>query len=187
MESSVERVLITQHEIMSRVEAMGEEIASTLAATPSWVDDPELVVVPVMTGALVFAADLIRRLRVRMRIVPVTISSYPGASTSSQGAYLVSAAPADLHGRHVLIIDDILDSGRTLSLLRGIVGEQHPAAVFTSVLLEKEVERAEAVTSDFVGFRIPDRFVVGYGLDYDGYYRNLPEIAVLRLDDGGAA
>lgn len=142
---------------------------------------PRLVLVPILTGSLVFTADLIRHIPLQMSIRPVTISSYPGTATASQGANIQGAVPTDLGGAHVLIVDDILDSGRTLGLLRRVIEAQRPASLRLAVLLRKRKSagRDEHVECEYVGFDIEDEFVIGYGLDYDGYFRNLPDIGVL--------
>ena len=98
----------------------------------------------------------------------------------SKGAHLKSELPQGMAGKHIVLVDDILDSGRTLQLVRSIVNEQKPASVRTVVLLDKRARWAVPIEPDYAGFDIPDEFVVGYGLDFDGYYRNLPEIAVLK-------
>jgi hypoxanthine phosphoribosyltransferase len=136
---------------------------------------------PILTGSLVFTADLIRNVPVKMSIRPVVITSYPGTATTSQGANIQGAVPTDLAGAHVLIVDDILDSGRTLGLLRRVVEAQRPASVRIAVLLRKSKPggREEDVEVEYTGFDIEDEFVIGYGLDYDGYFRNLPDIGVM--------
>ena len=178
----IERILIDRSTIATRVAAMGEEIASDLELATG---ADRLVVVPVMTGALVFAADLVRTLPMRLRLELLEASSYPGASTTSQGVTLSEGPVGELTGAPVLILDDIFDSGRTLAAVKRLVAEHNPASVRTAVLLRKIVERAPDVTPDmepdYVGFDVPDAFVVGYGLDHDGWYRNLPDIGVLRL------
>lgn len=175
----IERVLVGRERIEARVREMGREIAEDLLrdAEATGVDD--IVLVPVLTGAVVFVADLIRQMPLRMRLGVVAVSSYPGRTMESKGAAIRGELPRDLGGKHILIVDDILDSGRTLGLVRRLVLEQSPRTVRVCVLLRKVVERAEALEPDYVGFEIPDEFVVGYGLDYDGYYRNHPEIATL--------
>jgi hypoxanthine phosphoribosyltransferase len=142
-------------------------------------DQDRVVLIPIMTGAMIFAADLIREMPLKLSIGLVTVSSYSGQSVSSKGAQLASALPDNLAGKHVLVIDDILDSGQTLALVRAVVWAQHPASLRIAVLLDKKTKRVREVPVDYVGFEIPDEFVVGYGLDYDGYYRNHPEIVVL--------
>ncbi|MFO0873106.1 MAG: phosphoribosyltransferase family protein [Phycisphaerales bacterium] len=113
------------------------------------------------------------------RIGVTTVSSYPGKSTESQGVSMVGDLPPGLAGRHVLVVDDALDSGRTLGA-RATIAAQGPATLRTCVLLRKQVPSALATPCDYVGFDIPDVFVVGYGLDYDDHYRNLPYVGVLR-------
>ncbi|HMN95225.1 MAG TPA: hypoxanthine phosphoribosyltransferase [Phycisphaerales bacterium] len=177
MDADIARVLLTAEEIAARVEALAREIAADLDRIEG---EAGLVLVPVLTGSIVFVADLMRRLPVKLRIGVTTVSSYPGRSTASQGAELRGAIPGDLGGRHVLIVDDILDSGRTLRLLRDVVRAQDPASVRTCVLLRKPTPGARETPCEYVGFDIPDEFVVGYGLDYDDHYRNLPYVGVLR-------
>jgi hypoxanthine phosphoribosyltransferase len=180
----IERTLVTRRQIADRVTQMAHEIARDLKADllrdgHSALDQDRVVLIPIMTGAMIFAADLIREMPVKLAIGLVTVSSYPGQSVSSKGAQLASALPANLAGKHVLVIDDILDSGQTLALVREVVSAQNPASLRIAVLLDKKTRRVREVPVDYVGFEIPDEFVVGYGLDYDGYYRNHPEIAVL--------
>lgn len=167
----VDRVLVSAEEIAARVPVMAREIAAALGPEPR---DP--VLLAVMTGALIFAADLLRHLPVPLRLELATVSSYPGTATSSHGARLKGELPSDLAGRDVILVDDILDSGRTLGLLQREILARGPASLRTCVLLRKRTEVAERVPCEHVGFDIPDVFVVGYGLDYDGYYRNLPAV-----------
>ncbi len=176
-QGDIERILIDRTRIATRVAEMGTQIASDLELTTG---ADRLVVVPVLTGALVFTADLVRTMPMRLRLELIEASSYPGRATTSQGVTLGSGPTDSLSGAHVLIVDDIFDSGRTLAAVRDLVAATNPASVRTAVLLRKEVERAVDMTPDYVGFDVPDAFVVGYGLDYDGWYRNLPNIAVLR-------
>lgn len=177
MHAEIDRILIDRSAIATRVAQMGSAIASDLERACG---ADRLVVVPVMTGALIFAADLVRTLPMRLRLELLEASSYPGQSTVSQGVTLGAGPRTDLSGSHVLILDDIFDSGRTLAAVRELVLARAPASVRTAVLLSKRVSRSVAMRPDFVGFEVPDEFVVGYGLDYDGWYRNLPDIAVLR-------
>lgn len=182
----VDRVLLTSEAIAARVREMGETLARDLARDLTAeghgaLDHPDrIVMVPIMTGAMVFAADLIRTMPIRISIRTVVVSSYPGASTTSKGAALRGALPDDLRGRHVVLVDDILDSGQTLGMLSRMIREQEPASVRVCVLLRKDVTRVEDIAADLVGFDIPDEFVVGYGLDYNGFYRNVPDIVALR-------
>lgn len=177
----VRRVLISREEIAARVAVLGREITANLRAQGADAPGRRVVLVPILTGSLVFVSDLIRHMPIKMSIRPVTISSYPGAATSSQGANIQGNLPTDLGGADVLIVDDILDSGRTLGLIRRVIQAQRPQSLALAVLLNKRKPegRAEEVAVEFSGFEIDDEFVVGYGLDYDGYFRNLPDIGVL--------
>jgi hypoxanthine phosphoribosyltransferase len=143
------------------------------------VETGELIVLPVMTGSVVFLADLMRHLQLRFRIEPVRARSYVGQTTTATQAVALEGVDEDrLRGSHILIVDDVLDSGRTISRLRDVAKAAGATSVSVCVLLRKE--NAPDVPCDYVGFDIPDAFVVGYGLDYDGWYRNLPDIGVLR-------
>lgn len=177
MHTDIARVLLTAEQIAARVVELSRQISDDLDRLgPS----EGVVLVPVLTGSIIFVADLVRRLPLKLRIGVTTVSSYPGKATSSQGAGLVGQLPPALTGRHVLVVDDILDSGRTLRLLRETIAQQRPASLRACVLLRKEIPSAMATPCEYVGFDIPDVFVVGYGLDYDDHYRNLPYVGVLR-------
>jgi len=187
MHRDIERVLISQQQIARRV----AELAALITAdhTPPKQEGPiELTIVPVLTGAMIFCADLIRQIPMAMQIGMMTVSSYPGRSVSTQGAQVVAQQLADLRGRHVLLLDDILDSGQTIRLVTSVLRERGAASVRTCVLLRKDRPAARDVPVDYVGFDIPDVFVVGYGLDFDNYYRNLPDIVTLngRVTEGRA-
>jgi len=181
----LDKVLIDRKRIAARVRELAAQIAADLESElGSDLTDPDaedrVVLVPVMTGAMIFTADLVRELPFKLSLGLVAVSSYPGETISSKGAHLASDLPKDLAGKHVVIIDDILDSGQTIALLDSEIRKQGAASVRTCVLLSKQVERVVDIKPDYVGFEIPDAFVVGYGLDYDGYYRNYPEIATLK-------
>ena len=184
----IDRVLIDGSRIAARVRELGAQVSADLQSDCRRTGSDEIVLVPILTGAVVFVADLIRHLPMKLRLGVVAVSSYPGRTMQSKGAAIRSEIPPDLGGKHVLIVDDILDSGRTLGLVRRLIADQSPppASLRICVLLRKSVAggRAEEVHVDYVGFEIPDEFVVGYGLDFDGYYRNHPEIAILKPDGG---
>ncbi|MEO0586806.1 MAG: phosphoribosyltransferase family protein, partial [Planctomycetota bacterium] len=150
-----------------------------------------LTIVPVLTGSVIFVADLIRCIPLRMRIKLISVSSYPGQATASVGpdrlTATLSALPEDMAGHHVLVIDDILDSGHTLRFVREAITARNPDTFRSCVLLRKQRDVAMATPVDYVAFDIPDAFVVGYGLDYDDEYRNLPEVCTLKPDVVAAA
>ena len=166
-------VVVPAEAIAARMPALAQEIVDAYGSGAEGI-----VIVPVMTGAFVFAADLVRRMPNRLRVDVATVRSY-GSGTTSQGPRIEGVMPT-VQGRHVLLVDDILDSGRTLNFLRNDMAERGAATVRTCVLLRKSIPAALATPCEFVGFDIPDLFVAGYGLDYDGWFRNLPDVVSLR-------
>lgn len=174
MERDIDRILIPQEQIAARVADLARQITADHTA------GGEVTIVPILTGAMIFCADLIRQIPIAMQIGLLTVSSYPGRSLRTQGAQVVGQQLGDVRGRHLLLVDDILDSGGTVRLVTAMLRELGPASVRTCVLLRKDRPSALDVRADYVGFEIPDVFVVGYGLDYDNYYRNLPDIVTLK-------
>ena len=177
MQDDIDKVLFGTDRIATRVAELGREIMDAYGERAD-----SITIVPIMTGAMIFAADLIRQLPARLKINLMTVSSYPGASIRTQGSKILEQQLGDVHGRHVLLIDDILDSGGTLKLVIPTLKKLGAADVHTCVLLRKDRETAREVEVDFVGFDIPDEFVIGYGLDYDNLYRNLPSICTLKKE-----
>jgi len=166
-------VLVTQAQIRRRVKSLAAEIKGVYG-------DDEFTLIALINGAVMFTADLMRQLDNPVRLDCIRVSSY-GTSTRSLGTpQLIHSLTLDIRGRHVLLIDDILDTGKTLQLVGKLIRELQPASFRTCVLLDKVGRREAAIEADFVGFQIPDRFVVGYGLDFAERYRNLPCIGVLR-------
>ena len=174
MRDDIERVLIDEAVIEKRLDSMAGEIERDFPAGP-------MVVIILLKGALVFAADLLRRVPRPLEIECLNVASYHGGTESSGNVDFLDRHFPEVRGRHVLLLDDILDTGRTLHAVRERLKEEGAAAVHTGVLLAKDKQRAEEVEADYVGFRIGDEFVVGYGLDYKGRYRNLPYVGVLKL------
>lgn len=144
----------------------------------------ELTVVIALQGALVFAADLIRRLDMPVRLRTVTARSYRGSATTAGSLQLDLSELGEVRGRDVLVVDDILDTGRTMSSLVRALQELSPTSLRSAVLLDKPSRREIPMVADFTGFEIEDHFVVGYGLDHDGLYRNFPFIVALSNDVG---
>ena len=180
MHGDIERVLIPQDQIARRVREMAAMI--TADHTPPRMSDGEITIVPILTGAMIFCGDLIRQIPIQLRIGLLAVSSYPGSSIRTQGSQVLGQQLGDIRGRHVLLVDDILDSGGTVQLVVPILRDLGAATVKTCVLLRKDRPSAREVQVDYVGFEIPDEFVVGYGLDYNNYYRNLPDIVTLKDD-----
>jgi len=184
MQADLERILIERSRIAQRIDELAQQIAADYAPKPGE-DHAHITLVPILTGSIIFVADLIRRLPLPMQVRVMSVSSYPGKATTSQGVThepSLSSLPESLVGRNVLIVDDILDSGNTLNFVTQLLQQRNPDSLRTCVLLRKQREQAMAFSVDYVAFDIPDEFVVGYGLDYDGYYRNLPDIGVLKPD-----
>jgi hypoxanthine phosphoribosyltransferase len=169
----LESVLLDADQIRARVKALGRELKRIY-------HDEEFTVVAIMNGAILFTADLLREVDNPIRLDCIRISSY-GAATESRGIpKLIHGLTLDVADRHVLIVDDILDTGKTLSLLASMINGLRPKSVRVCVLLDKEGRRQVPFEADLVGFKIPDKFVVGYGLDFAERYRNLPSIGVLK-------
>jgi hypoxanthine phosphoribosyltransferase len=167
------KILIPAEEIRQRVDELGREIAS------AYPNHEPVTIVGVLTGSLVFLADLIRRLDLPLRIALIQASSYRGETTSPGELRIHPEMALDVRGRHVLLLDDILDTGRTLARLVEHVQALAPRSVRVVVLLRKRGRQVVPLEPDFWGFEIPDEFVIGYGLDYNDEYRHLPFIGVL--------
>jgi hypoxanthine phosphoribosyltransferase len=175
MESDIERILLHHDQISERVRQMAAEIAGVYNGRK-----PSLTLVPILSGSIIFLADLIRELPLKMKIALVQVSAYPGRTVEAAEPQTVIELTGNVEARDVLIVDDILDSGRTLRRVRAMISERRPASLRTAVLLRKPSKTPPDVHADFVGFDIDDLFVVGYGLDFDDHYRNFPHIGVLR-------
>lgn len=167
------QVLVAEKEIAARVAELGRAIARDYA-------DGALVLVGVLQGAIPFIADLMRALPIDVTVDFLRASSYGGGMSSSGAVRLVADLSVDVADRHVLVVDDIVDTGHTLAALKRTLEARRPRSVKTCVLLDKTGRRETEVQIDYVGFTIPNVFVVGYGLDYDGLYRNLPHVATLE-------
>jgi hypoxanthine phosphoribosyltransferase len=170
----IARVLVNEAQLQERIETLAAEIRQT------YQEEEDLLLICVLKGAFIFLADLSRALQRPHHLDFMGVSSY-GAGTSSSGAVqIIMDLKQDISGRHILVIEDIIDSGHTLAYMRRILMARSPASLRICTLLNKPSRREVDVSVDFIGFDIPDEFVVGYGLDFDELYRNLPMIAVLK-------
>ena len=176
MELRAGKVLLEAERIAARVAELAAEINGAHGGRP-------LTLVGVLDGCLIFLADLVRRLDMPIEIALVRVKTYGDSTRPEKRPIIPQEDIAHLRGRHVLIVDDIYDSGGTLFALEKAVRELGAASVRKCVLLAKERDREREAALDYVGFRIPDVFVVGYGLDHAGQYRNLPYIAELEARD----
>ena len=171
-ETEIETILISQEQLATRVAEMTRQIERDYKGK-------ELVVVSLLNGTVMFLADLIRHLELPLRLDFIGVSSY-GAGTESGELVFTKELRLDVAGRDVLLVDDILDTGRTMTRVLAKLCALRPRRIKTCVLLDKPSRRVEDVKPDYVGFEIPDVFVVGYGLDYAERYRNLPFVGVLQ-------
>ncbi|HEY7199492.1 MAG TPA: hypoxanthine phosphoribosyltransferase [Candidatus Dormibacteraeota bacterium] len=165
------RPMISARRIARRVRELGSEISTVYADL-----DQPLVMVVVLKGAAVFAADLLRSLSIPAELEFVRASSYGSGTASSGRVKFAHLVEGPLRGRDILLVEDIVDSGRTISVIVKELERHHPASLRLAALLDRPARREIEVGIDFTGFRIPDRFVIGYGLDYAGLYRELPGI-----------
>ncbi|MDR1816776.1 MAG: hypoxanthine phosphoribosyltransferase [Puniceicoccales bacterium] len=172
----IERVLFSREALYERVNDMAFKISGDYAALGA----TEITVIAVANGAMVFAADLLRGISLNTRFDTVRASSYYDGTSPVSVPRIHNAGRLELGGRHVLLVDDILDTGNTLALLRDMLEVHRPATLRTCVLLDKKARRVTPYTAEYVGFDVPDVFVVGYGLDFAERYRNLPFIGTLK-------
>jgi hypoxanthine phosphoribosyltransferase len=175
MQADLERILLDEATIHRRLDELAAEISHDYR-------DRELTVIAILNGSVILAADLLRRIPLPLKLDCLSVASYHGGMKPSGELIFRQVPPPDVAGRHILILDDILDSGVTLASIREKLETAGPLSVRICVLLEKKRARARAIEPDYVGFEIADEFVVGYGLDYMERYRNLPCIGVLRKD-----
>lgn len=178
MEAEAPRVLIAEADIRRRVTELARRIDADYA------DADELLLVGVLRGAFIFLADLARQLEIPHRVDFIALSSYESGSTFAGGVRLIMDSRISVSGRHVLVIEDILDSGRTLAYLLETFAARHPASLRSCALVRKPGQEVD-VDLDYLGFDIPDEWVVGYGLDYGDRYRTLPYIGVVQPVEPG--
>jgi hypoxanthine phosphoribosyltransferase len=173
MLEDLETIIVTEEQIAARIQEMGETINEFFG-------DQDVAVVAIINGALIFTADLIRHLRLNLRLDCIRVSSYRDETAPVTAPQVLDQIRLNLEGKAVLLIDDILDTGSTLSHVVNLLRQAHPASISTCVLLDKKGRRRVPFEADFVGFEIPDEFVVGYGLDFAERYRHLPCIGILK-------
>lgn len=176
LDNDMAKILISEEEINARVEALAREIEAAYVNSGK-----KLVLLGILKGSVVFMADLMKRIRIPVEIDFMKVSSYGGGTVSTRTVtILLDIRRKDLEGSDILIVEDIIDSGRTLSYLVDYLTLKGAASVKTCTLLDKPSRREVDFTPDFSGFVVPDEFVVGYGLDFDEQYRALPYVGVLK-------
>jgi len=173
MQEDLDRILFRETTILRRLDELAAQISKDYR-------ERELTVIAVLNGSLIFMADLLRRIPLPLKLDCLSVASYHGKAQTSGEVIFKQIALPDVMDRHILILDDILDSGHTLAAIRDKLQTAKPRSIRVCVLLSKKKRRARHVDADYVGFEIEDEFVVGYGLDFMERYRNLPYIGVLR-------
>ncbi len=174
------RPFVTQEEMRTRIRDLGTQIAADYV-------DKDLILVGILKGAYAFYADLARAIRIPLRVDFLVVTSYGSSAKTSGKVKMVTELTENITGKHVLLVEDIVDSGLTAQYLIKKLARRKPKSVKVCTLLSKPERRKINVTIDYIGFKIPDRYVVGYGLDYQQQYRNLPYLAVLdTVEEAGS-
>ena len=173
MDQDILKVLITQDEIQARTQELGDRLYERF-------HDKNPMFVGVLNGCFIFMADLVRAAQLKSEVEFIGLSSYKNATKSSGSVQITRDLQRDITGRHLIIVEDILDSGNTLAFLKDYMLAKGAKSITIVTLLDKPARREKAITADLAGFVVPDEFVVGYGLDYCQQYRNMPYIGVLK-------
>lgn len=173
MLQDIERVLISEKQLQERIAELGKQLAADYA-------DKEPIFVGVLKGVVNFFTDMVRATQIRCQYDFMAVSSYGSGTSTSGNVRLLKDISTDIRGRHVIILEDILDSGLTLNFVKDRLLTMEPASLKICTLLDKPERRRVDIYADYIGFTIPNEFVVGYGLDYKEFYRNLPFVGVLK-------
>ena len=173
MKNDIHKILLSEEDIRKRITGLGLEIDRHY-------EGREILIVTLLDGAIVFTADLIRNLSIPLRLDCMRVSSYGDSTDPETAPRILSSLKTDVSGKHVLLVDDILDTGNTMKRVHDEVLAKNPASVHSCVFLDKPDRRENNFRSDWTGFSIPDEFVVGYGLDYAGRFRQLPYVGTLK-------
>ncbi len=173
MQDDILRVLLTEEELRAKVKSLGEQISADYQGK-------EPLLASVLRGSYIFMADLTRAITIPCTVDFMAVSSYGSSTTSSGQVNIIKDLSDSIEGRDVIVVEDILDSGNTLYYLLQVLQARKPASIRLCTLLDKPDRRTKPIHADYVGFSVPDAFVVGYGLDYDERYRNLPYIGILK-------
>lgn len=178
MSKYVKEILIPRDEIARMCQRLGEQISADYA-------DREVILIGVLKGAYVFMADLARHLSIPCRIDFMSVSSYGSGTRASGVVRITKDLDSDITGKHIIVVEDIVDTGLTLRHLRQLLGTRSPASIAICTAFDKPERRKVEVQVEYVGMKIPDEFIVGYGLDFDGKFRNLPDVSILGDDNQG--
>ena len=173
MMQSIEKVLFTEEQIAEKIKELGSQIAKDYAGK-----NP--LIISVLRGSFIFMADLVRAIDIPCEVDFLSVSSYGSGTVSSGNIKMIQGLDGDIKGRHVIVVEDILDTGVTLSNLVPMLKMRNPNSVKICTILDKPSRRKADIQPDYEGYQVPDEFVVGYGLDYDEKYRNLPYVGALK-------
>ena len=173
MDQDILKILLSEEEIKARVQEMGDELYDAF-------QDKNPMFVGVLNGCFIFMADLVRAAQLKSELEFIGVSSYKNSTKSSGVVQITRDLQRDISGRNIIIVEDILDSGHTLAFLKNYLMTKGAASITIATLLDKPARREKPIKADYVGFVVPDEFVVGYGLDYAQQYRNMPYIGVLK-------
>lgn len=173
LDKEIQSVLVSQEQIAARTAELGAELTQLYAGKMP-------LVIGILKGAVPFLSDLVRAMDLHLEMDFMDVSSYHGGTSSSGEVKIIKDLDTSVEGRHILIVEDIIDSGRTLHYLVEMLKHRKAASIKIVTLLDKSEARVADIQADFVGFDVPNEFVVGYGLDYDERYRNLPYVGVLK-------
>ncbi len=173
MDQDILKILLSEEEIKARVQEMGDELYDAF-------QDKNPMFVGVLNGCFIFMADLVRAAQLKSELEFIGVSSYKNSTKSSGVVQITRDLQRDISGRNIIIVEDILDSGNTLAFLKNYLMPKGAASITIATLLDKPARREKPIKADYVGFVVPDEFVVGYGLDYAQQYRNMPYIGVLK-------
>ncbi len=177
MHKDCEKVLLTEEQLRARVQEMGQQIGTDFKG-----EEGPIIAIGILRGSVIFMAELVRQIDNDVELEFMAVSSY-GASTETSGEVTIKKdLDIDIEGKNVLIIEDIIDSGVTLSHLKEMLLKRNPKSLKICTLLNKPERRKTDVQVDYIGFEIPDEFVIGYGLDYNNKYRNLPYVGILKRE-----
>lgn len=179
MIQDIETILIDTAAIQTRVHKLGQDLTRFYKSLHA----KEILVICVANGGIVFTADLIRAIHLPVKLDCIRMSSYKNSTTSSGDPITHDLIQLEIPGQHVLIVDTVLDTGQTFKKVMALIRQKHPLSLHTCAFLDKKIDRQANFTTDFVGFKIENEFIVGYGTDFGGHHRNLPFIATLKPKD----
>lgn len=175
MQQDIQEVLFSEEQLATCVSDLGHKITEDYSGK-------QLVVVGILKGSNIFTSDLVRKIDLPLRMDFMAVSSYGNATASTGQVKIIKDLDKGIEGEHVLIVEDIVDSGLTLKYLKDLLATRKPASVRICTLLDKPARRKEEIEPDYIGFEVPDEFIIGYGIDYAERYRNLPYIGILKRE-----